>query len=70
MNIINTFSLEEIQLAAMFLPQHNRIAHIKAIVHATDMMDEEVQVISMSLINKLAAMSDEDYNDTSFTLSA
>lgn len=61
-----TFTVEETELAACFLPAGNRMALIKNIVHAEGRMEKEVLAIAKQTVRKLAQMPDEAYSDRMF----
>lgn len=66
MKEILTFTVEETELAACFLPAGSRLALIKNIVHAEGQMEKEVHAIAKQTVKKLAQMPDEAYSDRLF----
>lgn len=65
MTKIFDFTIEETNLIAMFERCDNRIRLMKLIAEY-DGFDEESRRIALSVMDKLARMTDAEYNDTSF----
>ena len=60
------FNAEENELIACYMPVDDRLALIKSIVKDTTNMDEEIQEIAESAVDKLARMSDIEYVHMAF----
>lgn len=65
MTKIERFTVEEQQLIALFGHKDNRLALMRVITKA-DNLDEETKKVAKSVLDRLAGMTDEEYNDTSF----
>lgn len=63
---IMDFSIEEIQLIAIYMPKDNRLQVIKSIVADNRNMDDEVRTVAEKTVDKLAKMSDEEFAKCSF----
>ncbi len=62
---LNGFTIEETNLVAMFERCDNRIRLMKLIAEY-DGFDDESRRTAASVMDKLARMTDEAYNDTPF----
>lgn len=60
------FTAEENELIACYTPADDRLALIKSIVGDIADMEEEIQRIAESAVDKLARMSDLDYMHMAF----
>lgn len=60
------FNAEENELIACYMPVDDRLALIKSIVKDTTNMDEDIQLIAESAVDKLARMSDIEYVHMAF----
>ena len=63
---ISNFTVEETELAALYMPKENRLQLIKAIVADKSNMDDSIRSVAENTVNKLAKMSDTEFLAISF----
>ncbi len=66
MNIMS-FTAEEVQLAALYMPKENRLQLIHAIV-ADKGNQEDMKELTERTVDKLARMTDAEFNVAAFTM--
>lgn len=63
---ISKFTVEETELAALYMPKENRLQLIKAIVADKSNMDDSIRSVAENTVDKLAKMSDTEFSAISF----
>lgn len=66
MNIMS-FTAEEVQLVALYMPKENRLQLIHAIV-ADKGNQEDMKELTERTVDKLARMTDAEFNAAAFTM--
>jgi len=66
MNIMS-FTAEEVQLATLYMPKENRLQLIHAIV-ADKGNQEDMKELTERTVDKLARMTDAEFNAAAFTM--